>query len=215
MTAALRNIPFLALILYFLSPSSAFAQILKAQAGTQKLEGVSLPASLSTADGKTLLPVGAGLRSKKVLLVPVRVYVGALYVADLAKFKKSPSEALNSLPEASPAALQLHFLRDVDAGKVQSSFIEALEANHVDLKKPEVQKFLDAVKNGGEAKKNSTLTVFGHKKSDGSEVIVYEDSNLKATTISGGPGFLREIFSIWLGLSSDEGVAKLKADLLK
>lgn len=198
----------------FFSPMS-FAQILKAPVGTEKLEGVALSPSATTGEGQTLSLVGAGLRNKKVVMVNVKVYVGALFVADLTKFKKDPAEAHKSVNEASPVAVQLHFLRDVDSEKVQSSFKDALESNKVDLKKPEVQKFLEAVKTGGAAKKGSRLTILGAKKGDGSEVITYEDSNLKATTVSGGPGFLQDIFSIWLGHPSDDGVAKLKSDILK
>jgi len=177
------------------------------------LEGVNLSTAGLTKDGQKLSFVNAGLRSKKVVFVNVKVYVGEFLVGDTAKFKKT--EALKSITEASPALIQLHFLRDVDAEKVQSSFKEALEANKVDLKKPEILKFLDAVKTGGEAKKGKMLSILGVKKGDGSEVITYEDSNSKATTVSGGAGFIQEIFSIWLGTPSDDGVAKLKENLLK
>lgn len=195
--------------------SQAQAQLLSAQTGTQKLEGVSLSSSLKTSDNQSLSFVGAGLRSKKVVMVNVKVYVGEFFVGDLTKFKKNPTEALKSSTDASPVAIRMHFMRDVDADRVQSSFKDALEANKIDLKKTEIQKFLEAVKSGGEAKKGKTLTVLGVKKSDGSETIIYEDANLKATTIVGGAGFIQEIFAIWLGQPSDDGVAKLKADILK
>ncbi|WP_413287751.1 chalcone isomerase family protein [Bdellovibrio sp. HCB337] len=195
------------------SSSVTFAQILKVQPGTEKIEGVALPASASTSEGQKLQFVGAGLRNKKVVMINVKVYIGSLFVTDNTKFKKS--EPLKTITDAAPVAMQLHFLRDVDAEKVQTSFKDALEINKVDIKKPEVQKFLDAVKTGGEAKKGSTFTILGSKRSDGSEVIVYEDSNLKATTISGGAGFLQDIFSILFGTPSDDGVAKLKAEILK
>jgi len=178
-----------------------------------QLEGVTLTTAGLSKNGQKLQYVGAGLRSKKVVMVNVRVYVGEFFVADTAKFQKS--NALQSVTESSPALIQLHFLRDVDAEKVQSSFKEALEANKVDLKKEEVQKFLEAVKSGGEAKKGKMLSILGAKKSDGSETITYEDSNSKATTVSGGAGFIRDIFAIWLGIPSDDGVAKLKAEILK
>ncbi|HEY8271624.1 MAG TPA: chalcone isomerase family protein, partial [Pseudobdellovibrionaceae bacterium] len=123
--------------------------------------------------------------------------------------------ALKSVSEAAPAMMQLHFLRDVEGEKVQTSFKEALEVNKVDLKKPELQKFLEAVRIGGEAKKGKSLSILGSKKSDGSEVITYENSNSKIIAISGGPGFIQDIFSIWLGQPSDDGIEKLKADILK
>lgn len=180
---------------------------------SQTLEGVNLSTAGISKNGQKLQYIGAGIRSKKVVLVNLKVYVGELLVSDSTKFKKS--EALKSITEAAPALVQLHFLRDVDADRVQSSFQDALEANKVDLKKPEIQKFLDAVKNGGEAKKGKMLSIYGAKNSDGSEVITYEGSNSKATTVSGGAGFIQEIFSIWLGTPSDDGVAKLKSDILK
>ncbi|MGZ3742977.1 MAG: chalcone isomerase family protein [Pseudobdellovibrionaceae bacterium] len=200
---------FLLLLSFFFSLMS-FAQTLPST-----LEGVTLSPQLTLKEGPLLHLVGAGLRNKKVLMLNVRVYVGEFFVADPAKFKKTPSEALKSLPEAAPAMIRLHFLREVDAEKVQASFKEALEANKIDLKKPEVQKFLEAVRTGGEAKKGKSLSVLGVKKSDGSEAITYESSNSKAITVSGGPGFIQDIFSIWLGQPSDEGVEKLKAEILK
>lgn len=177
------------------------------------LEGLTLSTAGVSKDGQKLQFVGAGLRSKKVLLMNVKVYVGEFFVADATKLNKT--DAVKSLASAAPAMIQMHFLRDVDAAKVQDSFKEALEANKIDLKKSEIQKFLEAVKTGGEAKKGKSLSIFAFKKGDGSEVVTYEDSNSKATTIVGGAGFLQDIFSIWLGKPSDAGVAKLKEDLLK
>ena len=49
-------------------------------------------------------------------------------------------------------AIQLHFLRDVDADNVQKSFKEALKANNVSLEDAAVKQFLDSVAKGGEAK---------------------------------------------------------------
>lgn len=185
--------------------STSFAQT--------QLEGVTLSTGGLTKDGQKLQYVGAGLRNKKVVMVNVRVYVGEFFIGDSAKFQKSNPQ--KTVSDATPALIQLHFLRDVDAEKVQSSFKDALEANKVDLNKAEIQKFLEAVKTGGEAKKGKMLSILGVKKGDGSEIITYEDSNSKATTVSGGAGFIQDIFAIWLGTPSDDGVAKLKADILK
>jgi chalcone isomerase-like protein len=184
-----------------------------AQTGTPQIEGVTLSTNGVTKEGQKLQYIGAGLRNKKVIMVNVKVYVGELFVGDIAKFKKT--DAAKTVSEASPALMQLHFLRDVDAEKVQSSFKEALETNKIDLKKPEIQKFLEAVKSGGEVKKGKMISVFGVKKGDGSETITYEDVNSKATTIAGGAGFLQEVFAIWLGHPADDGVAKLKSEILK
>jgi hypothetical protein len=77
-----------------------------------------------------------------------------------------------------------------------------------------VKAFLDAVKNGGDANSGESLTVLAHKNSDGSEVLIYEDSKGKQTTITGEKGLTQNIFSMWLGRSADEGVVSLKSDLL-
>lgn len=194
---------------------SASAQILKTQNGSQALEGVPLAASAVTDKGAKLAFAGAGLRAKKVVMVNVNVYVAQLFAANLTSLKKTESEILNSLTAAQPIALQMHFLRDVEADKVQASFKEAMEANKIDVKKPEVQKILEAVKNGGEAKKGKTLSLVAVKNADNTESITYEDANLKAVTVVGPAGFIKDMFSIWLGQPSDSGVARLKASLLK
>lgn len=191
------------------------AEILKTQAGKDAVEGVTVATSATTAQGAKLSFVGAGLRAKKVVMVNVNVYVAQLFVADMSKFKKTEAEVLNSVTSAQPVALQMHFLRDVDAEKVQSSFKEALESNKIDLNKPEIQKFLEAVSKGGEAKKGRNLTLVGMKNADGAESVTYEDANMKAVTVDGPAGFIKEVFSIWLGNPSDSGVARLKASLLK
>jgi len=194
---------------------SASAQTLNIQAGPEQIEKVPVAASATLGDGTKLQSVGAGLRSKKVVFVNVKVYVGQLFVADLTKFKKNPVDVLKSVSDAAPIAIRLHFLRDVEADKVQSSFRDALEANKVDLKKPEIEKFLSVVKNSGAAKEGKSLTILGTKSKDGSEGITYEDVNGKATSLSGPTGFIQEIFAIWLGSPSDDGITKLKTEILK
>lgn len=181
--------------------------------GAATLEGVPLSSSGLTKEGQSLQFVGAGLRSKKVFMVQVKVYVGELLAGTPTQLKKT--DPLATLTAAAPVLIRLHFLRGVEGEKVQSSFKEALVANKVDLQKPEIQRFLNAVRSGGEVKKSGIFSIYGAKKADGTEVIIYEDANAKATTIEGGAGFLKEIFAIWLGTPSDEGVAKLKTELLK
>ncbi|MBC7371575.1 MAG: chalcone isomerase family protein [Bdellovibrionaceae bacterium] len=198
-----------------LSVVGASALTLKTEPGPTNIEKVSIAQSATTADGIKLVSVGAGLRTKKVVFVNVKVYIGQLFVANIGAFRKNISEALKSSADAAPIAIQLHFLRDVDAEKVQSSFKDALESNKVDLKKTEIEKFLSAVKTSGAAKEGKSLTILGSKAKDGTETIVYEDVNGKATTVGGPAGFIQEIFAIWLGTPSDDGVAKLKAEILK
>jgi hypothetical protein len=197
---------------------SASAALLTTEGTGPTVEKVNLPATATvTSEGETikLSSVGAGLRTKKVVFVNVKVYVGQLFVSDLATFKKTEAEALSSLKDQKAVAIQLHFVRDVDAEKVQKSFHEALEANKVSTSDASVKEALDAVAKGGEAKEGKALTILGTKMKDGSEAISYETTSGQVTTIKGSAGFIEKMFAIWLGKPSDDGVTQLKKALLK
>lgn len=195
---------------------SANAALLKTEAGTQKLEKVVLHSSATTnVDGEEvkMTEVGAGLRAKKVVFVNVKVYVGELYVADMAKFKKE--DALSSVKDQKAIAIQLHFLRAVDGENVQKSFKEALTANSVSLDDASLKQFLEAVSKGGEAQEGKALTILGSRLKDGTEKISYETTSGTITEVKGSTGLIEKVFSIWLGKPADDGVAELKKSLLK
>lgn len=197
---------------------NSFAGLLTTEGSKEKVDKVSLPATATTSiDGESikLSALGAGLRSKKVVFVNVKVYVGQLLVSSPETFKKSEAEALGSLKDQKAVAVQLHFLRDVDAENVQKSFKEALKANKIDIEDASVKQFLDVVNKGGEAKDGKALTILGLHSKDGSEVIKYENTSGNTSEIKGTTGFVEKIFSIWLGKPADEGVAHLKKSLLK
>lgn len=210
----LMLIPLLSLVLAM----PAFAALLTPEGQGPKLENMQLPAAGTTlVEGETvkLTSIGAGLRSKKVVFVNVKVYVGQLYADAPDKLKKNSAEVLASLKDQKAIAMQLHFTRDVDADNVQKSFREALQANGNDSKEATMTQFLDSVSKGGEAKKGKALTILGTKLKDGSEVISYENTNGDISQIKGSAGFIEKVFSIWLGKSADPGVAELKKNLLK
>ncbi|KHD87053.1 MAG: hypothetical protein OM95_16465 [Bdellovibrio sp. ArHS] len=197
---------------------NASAALLTPASGGDKLEKVTLAPSASVqveGESVTLTSIGAGLRAKKVVFVNVKVYVGQLYVSSPATFKKSDSEALTSLKEQKAVAIQLHFLRDVDAENVQKSFKEALTANKINTQEASIQQFLDTVAKGGEAKEGKALSIVGSHLKDGSESIIYETTAGNVTEVKGPAGFIEKIFSIWLGKPADDGVAQLKKSILK
>lgn len=196
---------------------SAEASVLKLEAGSKSTNGVTISKSgVAEIDGQTyeLTTVGSGLRSKKVLLANVKVYVAQLLVSRPTSFVRKDSEALKSLEDSQTVAMHLSFLRTVDADKVQVSFRDALVANHVKILEPEIKKFLAAVSAGGDASANHSLVIVTNKNSDGSETLVYEDTQGRETKITGPRGFTHDIFSIWLGASADDGIAALKRSLL-
>ena len=201
-----------------LSSSLATASILKVESSDQKLENLLLAKSATLQmEGKStpLVALGSGLRQKKVIFVHVKVYVAELFAAAGTNFVRTESEALNSLDQANTSAIRLTFLRSVDAEKVEGSFKEALSANKVDIKDPAIESFLKAVHASGEAHEGKSLLLAIQKNSDGSETLVFEDTNEKVEKINGTKGLGKNILSIWLGQSVDDGIAKLKESLLK
>ena len=203
-----------ALLMLSLSSNAALLQLEK---GTRTIEGVNIAQSAQgTLDGKKieLGSVGAGLRWKKVLLMKVKVYVAQLLISSPERFVRKSAEALKSLEDSESVAIQLSFLRSVDADTVQSSFRDALSANKVDMQNPSIKTFLDAVRMGGDADAGASLTILVTKHSDGSESLIYEDTAGHQTRIHGDKGLSHKIFSIWLGTPSDDGVASLKNDIL-
>ncbi|MGE5086119.1 MAG: hypothetical protein ACM3MG_07425 [Bacillota bacterium] len=200
-----------------LSTSMANAGLLKMEKGTRAIEGVNVSKSAeATLNGKSesLGTIGAGLRWKKVLLAKVKVYVAQLLLSSPDRFVKKDKDALKSLDDSEIAAIQLTFLRTVDAATVQTSFHEALTANKIDMTNEAIKKFLAAVDQGGDATSGNSLTILIQKHSDGSETLIYEDCNGKQSVIDGDKGLTQKIMSIWLGTPADPGVASLKSDLL-
>lgn len=208
---------FAALILSLTMATTAYGALLSNEGSKGKLEGVNLSSSGSAnieSENIKLSQIGSGLRAKKVLFVNIKVYVAELFVSTPEQFKKADSEALASLKDQKAVAVQLHFLRSVDADNVQKSFKEALKINNVNLDDAAVKQFLDSVNQGGEAKEGKALTILGAKLKDGSEEVLYENTSGAVSTIIGKAGFVEKIFSIWLGKSADDGVAQLKKSIL-
>jgi hypothetical protein len=211
----IKNLSLLAVAVFGFS--AARAALLVSAPAESSLNGVRLARGgvLATSDGVIpLTEVGAALRSKKVVLLNFKVYIGELFVSDAATFSATAAGALSSLAGEKAVAIRLHFLRDVDAEKVVEGFKEALEANGVDLKSAALQSFFSAVVKGGEAKESKTLTIAG-EKSGATEKIFYEDGQGALTSIEGPPGLIRSIFSIWFGKSADSGLESFKKELLK
>lgn len=195
----------------------AMADVLTLEAGPNSIENVNVStggtALVQTRSSK-LATVGAGLRTKKVAFISVKVYVAQLLVSDASKFIRAEHEALNSLDVMPAVAIRLSFLRNVEADSVKGAFADALAANSVNVSEPAVAAFLNAVSAGGEASEGKSLTIVGEKLANGIEAITYENTQGASVTIQGGTGFVKSILSIWLGNPSDNGVANLKRSLI-
>lgn len=200
------------------SVTPVFAGVLTLEGTSdKKIENVSiLPnAHLTTTAGQfSLNSVGSGLRTKKVLMAKVKVYVAQLLVTNANRFSTAPEMALASLDDSDTVVMNLTFLRRVEAEKVRTSFLEALNINKVSLTSSAIADFLKAVETSGDALEGKTFVVAIHKNSDGTEILTFEDSLGKVTTIKGEKGLTNSIFSMWLGIPADDGLATLKEQLL-
>jgi hypothetical protein len=198
-------------------PLLSLAAVISGEGDGGTLEGVKVPAKARVEiQGRvsTVSSVGVGLRFKKVVFVKAKVYVGQLFLSEPEALKKSRKEALDSLNGVKVAAMQMHFLRNVDAPTVQEAFRESFKENKISLDQEPIQKFLTAVKAGGGAQEGKTLTVIGEKVG-ARELVTYEGTDGKPVTIEGGGGFRREVFALWLGEPTDSGVENLQEGLLK
>ena len=197
---------------------NAFAGFLNLEGSSETIEKISISKAASVnINGETLKlnSIGAGLRSKKVAFVNVRVYVAQFLGTSSETFKRTDSEALASIKDQKAVAMQLNFLRDVDGEKIQNSFKEALAINNISTDDASLKGLLESVSKSGEVKEGKTLTFVGVHNKDGSESIYFENAAGKVSSFQGPTGFIEKIYSMWLGKPTDEGVANLKKSLLK
>lgn len=204
----------LLVLITFLFSHFAMASILEDHLGSKQIEGVTLSQS-ATFNGQTELKmVGAGLRKKKVLVASVNVYVVQLFLSSPDAFSRTDSSALSSAVKSSTAAIQLTFVRDVPADKIQTSFVDALQANKVNVQEADVKDFLSAVSNSGDAQSGKNLTIVVSKDSAGNETLTYEDNVGKVSTVKGQPGLSQKVLSIWLGIPADAQLGDTKTQIL-
>ncbi len=201
-------------VLTFL-PSNGFASLLHPSPGEQKILGVTIaPAAVFEQDGKpiSLTSVGAGLRTKHIVFVDVNVYVGHLFVSDAATFKKD--QPLDSLAQQKVVAFQLSFLRDVESSKIREALEESFRINEVPLDEKSVAAFVDQVKKMPVFRKNQSFTLVGFQRGD-KDVLQTEDAQGGKNEIVAEKGFVRKIFSLWLGKTTEAGALSMQKEILK
>lgn len=205
------------LLSFLLSFALAHAAALTGTGAGPVIEGVPTAKEAKViVDGRasSLKVVGAGLRYKKVAFIKAKVYVGELFADAPEKIQRSADGAVGSLAATRVLAMRMTFLRDVDGEKVSHGFRDALEENKVKLDGAAIKAFLDAVKAGGEAKEKKTLVVVGEKAGGKEETVSYENADGKVVTVHGEAGFVRDVFSMWLGRIDDSGLENLKKEIL-
>ncbi len=196
------------------------ADLLTLKPGTVVKQGVNVSIGATAKVGETnseLTTVGSGLRKKKVVLIPIKVYIAQLMVSDQTRYVKTAGGALASIDNQPTVAMYLKFLRDVPAGNIKESFQASLDANNVPATDPDIVKFMSLVDQVGAAETNGSLTILMSKAADGSETLNLEMKNQAAVekSMTGAKGLSHKLMSIWLGAPADDYLAELKAEMMQ
>lgn len=197
------------------------AALLSFEAGNQQLNGVVLNKTATINDAKgapTTLKMdllGAGLRSKTVLVVEAKVYTLQLFSDNKAGFVRDSSALASLAKNSTRVALKIDMLRTVSAGSLAGSFKEALEANGHTID-AELTKILSLFEKSAEATQGKSITLLMTKDTAANKTnLYYEDTKGALQSVVASNEVLSKILSIWLGTPVDDGLAKLKAALLK
>lgn len=197
------------------------AALLSFEAGNQQLNGVVLNKTATINDAKgapTNLKMdllGAGLRSKTVLVVEAKVYTLQLFADNKAGFSRDSSALASLAKNSTRVALKIDMLRTVSAGSLAGSFKEALEVNGLTID-AELTKILSLFEKSAEATQGKSITLLMTKDSATNKTnLYYEDTKGALQSVVASSEVMSKILSIWLGTPADDGLAKLKAALLK
>ena len=210
----------LAMSLIMLMTVSAQAALLSYTAGDKNNSGIVLNQSavINDAAGKptalTMDLLGAGLRTKRVLIVDAKVYVAQLFSDNKAGFTRDAGALQSLVQNSTRVALKIDMLRTVTAVDLSNSFKEALTANKIAID-TEMTNILALFSKSADAASGKSLTVLMVKDAKNVKTnLYYEDAAGKTQSLVGSPEVMTKIMSIWLGTPADSGLEKLKASLL-
>jgi hypothetical protein len=140
--------------------------------------------------------------------------VGELLVSDNKAYVCDSAKALDSVSNLGAVAMRLTFLRAIGMSDLQKAFQDGFENNNVDDSTAAIKQFMAAVSAGGDIPNGAALSFTGEKVADG-EIVTYENAKGNAVSIKGGAGFIKSIFSLWLGnTGSDNGLKSLREKLV-
>jgi Chalcone isomerase-like len=198
----------------------AMADLMTFERGSLQLENINLSprASINLENGQPSSQqmdlLGAGLRSKTVLVVSAKVYILQLFADNKASFVRDAQNALSSVVTGSKnTALKISMLRTVSASSLAVSFKEALQANGYAIDQ-ELSQVLSIVEKGSDGVQGKDLFMLMQKEA-GKVTLSYQDSAGKISKYVGSEQLAQKILSIWLGKPADDGLSKLKNQLLK
>ncbi len=196
--------------------------LLKATGEVKKtVENVSVNAgavaTLLNGQSINLTTLGAGLRSKKVLFINAKVYVGQLLTDNASQVKLDSSELLTQLNNNNANAFTMTFVRSVSADQLMTAFREGFNANNIDMNTPAIQGLLNAISVGGDINTNDVLVFLLTKNADGTETLSFQNQKGVVTSLAGGAdkSLASKILALWIGQGADSGVTELKKQILQ
>jgi hypothetical protein len=196
----------------------ANADLLTLTPTNDKLEGVSLSSgATANVSGKSVpvTTVGSGLRVKEIF-IPIKTYVAQLMVSDAGRFVKTADGALPSMDNQKAVAVYLSFLVNAPNRELVQSISDSLSANGISTSDPDVVEILDKVRSVGNFNKGNSIAIVMTKNPEGTNTVYFENSSSKAgSQFTGSKDLIHKIMSCWLGTPADDGLADLKASLLK
>jgi hypothetical protein len=180
--------------------------LLAPMANAVVVEGVTLPDKVMVA-GDQLVLNGAGVRVKKILVVPLDVYVIGLYV----KEKTSDAQAIIMADETMMLKIQI-LTGLVTAEKFKHATLEGFEestgGNMAPIQK-EIDLFLTAF-----SEEINKGDVFEIQYVKGKGTYVYKNGKSEPEVLVPGLNVKQALFGIWLGHRTEKYLQVLAKDLL-
>jgi hypothetical protein len=187
-------------------------------------------AEVTFNNGKTahLDLIGADIRIKKAtfLNIPIKIYVGQVFGENISAFNCAEDALLPSLKDVKTFAIQLTFLRDITQSQFADGFFASLEKNKEkngsDRERADIKQMISLLDKLGNLPENTQVTVVGEYRGNeewihtgASKIDPVTGKMVKPESIKGAPGFIRAIFSSWLGLPADDGATNFRIGVCK
>jgi hypothetical protein len=194
--------------------SPAFGGLLEFGPETaETVAGVAVPGKVSVKvpGQKTfqeLFLTGAGVRTKKVVLVKVDVYVGANYLDNGKGI--SAENPMAAIAGSKLKVMLMTFLRDIDNEKIRDSFSDALKGNGIDIEKVPYKNFLGSMR--FDIKEKDRWAFIGMPDAKGAQRVILETP--RGQIEGSGAEFADDIWKMWFQKPMDGGLEDLKEKLL-
>lgn len=158
---------------------------------------------------KTLDLHGEGVRKKKIAFLNISVYKISLFTPTNLVAEKSEFKVL----EAPTLAVMMEPLRSFGGDKMKASIEDSFKTNSVDINAQAHQDFVKLISKS-KIKKGEQIFLIGMQNPATKKETLTLKRGDEVQVINGHTGFVKEIFAIWLGKTSDTQLGQLKDQLL-